>query len=177
MTNAPAANGPSNSAAPGRIRAVADRFARFDLASSTPAWSSWLLEQDLSTALNAQNGSVSDWLRGFDLALEENNSQLTDTIANLIKDVVTLAFASARRSYDAVSWDWATDSLKKGVSAARSYFFLLALPADKATPWSIVGILRGLAGSSYYAKAHDMLSEDLERGDVKPLYEESMLRG
>jgi hypothetical protein len=177
MINAPAANGPSNSAVSERIRAVADRFARFDLASSTPAWSSWLLDQDLSAALNAPNGSVSDWLRGFDLALEENNSQLTDTMANLIKDVVTLVFANARRLYDAVSWDWANESLKVGVSAARSYFFLLALPPEKAAPRSIVGILRGLAESSYYANAHDILAEDLEREDVKPLYEESMLRG
>ena len=177
MIDTHAANRPSTNAANGRIRAVADRFARFDLGNDTPAWSSWLLEQDLSKALNAPNGSVSDWLRGFDLALEEHNARLTDTTANLIKDVVTLAFVTARRSYDATTWDWANDALKKGASAARSYFFLLALPPDKAAAWSIVSVLRGLAETNYYAQAQNMLADDLEREDVKPLYDESLLPG
>ena len=94
---------------------------------------------------------------------------------NLVKDVVILCFTRARAMYQQANWGWANEELTKGISPARCYLFLYALPPDKATPASIVAVLRGLADTPYSAHAVDMRSDDLERADMKPLLRELKL--
>jgi hypothetical protein len=152
-----------------RVNAVAIMFLDFQIDTHDPKWSSWRLEKLLEAALKTPQGEVVDVIRGLDLALKKYNVNLTDTVANLVKDVVILGFTRARTAYEQASWGWANEELTKGVSAARCYLFLHALPPGKASPSAIVAILRGLDGTPYAAQAVDIRSDDLERVDVKPL--------
>jgi hypothetical protein len=158
-----------------RVNAVVLMFFDFQIDTHDPKWSSWRLEKLLEAVLNTPQGEVIDLIRGFDLALEKYGVRLTETVVNLVKDVVILSFTRARAAYQQANWGWANEELAKGVSPARSYLFLYALPPDKATPAAIVGILRGLADTPYSAQAVDTRSDDLERPDVKPLLRELKL--
>ena len=155
-----------------RVNAVAVMFLDFQIDTHDPKWSSWRLEKLLEAVLTTPQGEVVDLIRGFDLALKKYNVNLTETVANLVKDVVILSFTRARTAYQQASWGWANEELTKGVSPARCYLFLHALPPEKASPTAVVAILRGLDGTPYSAQAVDIRSDDLERADVKPLLRE-----
>lgn len=143
-------------------------FLDFQIDTHDPKWSSWRLEKLLEAVLKTPQGEVVDVIRGLDLALKKYNVNLTETVANLVKDVVILSFTRARTAYEQASWGWANDELTKGVSPARCYLFLQALPPEKASPAAVVAILRGLDATPYAAQAVDNRSDDLERADVKP---------
>lgn len=152
-----------------RADAIALMFLKFEIDTAQPKWSSCMLERMLEQVLNTPHGEALDIIRGFDLALTKYNVRLTQTVANLVKDIVVLTFTKARASYQAAEWDWANEELKMGISPARCYLFLHALPPDKADGNAIVGILRGLTGTPFLAQAVETLADDLERADVKPL--------
>jgi hypothetical protein len=152
-----------------RVNAVAIMFLDFQIDTHDPKWSSWRLEKLLEAVLTTPQGEVVDVIRGLDLALKKYNVHLTETVANLVKDVVILSFTRARTAYEQASWGWANQELTKGVSAARCYLFLHALPPEKASPAAVVALLRGLDATPYSAQAVDIRSDDLERADVKPL--------
>ena len=157
------------------VNTIALKFFDFQIDTHDPKWSSWRLEKLLEAVLHTHQGEVIDLIRGFDLALKKYNVNLTETVVNLVKDVVILCFTKARAAYQQANWEWANEELAKVASPARCYLFLYALPPDKATPASIVALLRGLADTPYSAHAVDMRSDDLERADVKPLLRELKL--
>jgi hypothetical protein len=148
------------------IDAVAAAFEELELRTHDPKWSSWLLERLIETAAGKPQKNMSDVFKGFDLALGRNSVNLTETVANLVKDTVVTCFTKHRAAYDRAEWDWANEELAKGVSASRAYLFLYALPPDKGTPTAIVAVLRGLEGSLYFDEALANLSDDLERPEV-----------
>jgi hypothetical protein len=158
-----------------RVNAVVLIFLDFQIDTHDPKWSSWRLEKLLEGVLRTPQGEVIDLIRGFDLALEKYGVRLTETVVNLVRDVVILSFTKARTAYQQADWGWANEELETGVSPARCYLFLFALPPEKATPAAIVAILRGLADTPYSAQAVDIRSDDLERADVKPLLRELKL--
>jgi hypothetical protein len=149
------------------INEVASSFENFELATHDPKWSSGLLDQLFDTVLSKPQASMTDLFRGFDLALKRNAVDLTETVANLVKDTVITGFTKHRKAYGEAEWDWANHELAQAPSAARSYLFLHALPPDQATPASIVSILQGLEGTPRFEEAIATLSDELERPDVK----------
>lgn len=152
-----------------RVKAVMARFKQYELDTSDPKWSSWALDRFFEEATSAPNGSLRDVYQGLDAALKAYAVELTETVANLIKDVVVKGFTQYRSAYNSLPWAWANEELAHGASPARCYFFLLALPPEAATPQSIAAIHRGLQGTPYQQEAANVLSDDLEKPEVKRL--------
>ncbi|MGL4550351.1 MAG: hypothetical protein ACRC33_04125 [Gemmataceae bacterium] len=146
---------------------IAAAFEKFDLTGSEPAWSSWTLEQLSEATLSRPGVTIADLFRGFDLALKRNGVELTEVVANLVKDVALIGFTRHKAAFALAEWDWANEELAKGVSAPRAYFFLRALPPDRTTPASLLSILRSLEGSARFQEAVHVLEDDFERADVK----------
>ncbi|MBX9622240.1 MAG: hypothetical protein K2X82_00340 [Gemmataceae bacterium] len=149
------------------INEIVAGFEKFDIQSNDPKWSSWLLERFFEAALNQPQASMTDVFRGFNLALKKHHVKLTETVANLVKDVVRTAFSIHKAAYAKAEWGWASDELATESSAAQCYLFMLALPPDKLTSAVVVAILRGLEGTPQLDEAIVNLSDDLERPDVK----------
>jgi hypothetical protein len=151
-----------------RVAAIRTRFKEMGIETSEPAWSSWVLDRLLEGAA-APDGSLRAIYVGLDAALRDYSVRLTRTVANLIKDVVTQGFVQHGQAYKRINWGWANETLKRGPSAARCYLFLLALPPEEAAPSSIVAILRGLQGTAYGQDALNILSDDLEKPEIRQL--------
>ncbi len=149
------------------LEEIAAAFDRLELSTHDPKWSSWVLEQLFETVLVNHQGTMTDILQGFDLALRRNDVSLTESVANLIKDVVVTGFTRHKSSYAQAEWGWANHELTHDIGAAQAYLFLHALPPDKATPASLLSILRGLEGTSRFDEAIDTFSEDFERPAVQ----------
>jgi hypothetical protein len=92
-----------------RANAIALKFFDFQIDTHDPKWSSWRLEKLLEAVLNTPQGEVIDLIRGFDLALEKYRVRLTETVVNLVKDVVILCFTKARVAYQQANWGWANE--------------------------------------------------------------------
>ena len=152
-----------------RVEAASLMFLQFAIETHEPAWSSWLLEKMLEAVLKTPKGEATDLIRGLDRALKRYHVRLTQTVANLVRDVVILTFNKAGGSYQSADWDWANEELKAGASPAQCYLFLYALPPDKLQASSVAAILRNLANTSFAKEAVVNLSDDLERPEVKPL--------
>lgn len=152
-----------------RVKDVMLWFRKSELDTGDPKWSSWLLDRFFKEITSAPGGSLRDVYQGLDAVLEAHTVELTDTVANLIKDVVVQGFTHYRSAYDSIEWCWANEELSNGVSPARCYLFLLALPPEKATPQSVVAIYRGLQDTPYRQVATDILSDDLEKPEVQQL--------
>jgi len=152
-----------------RAQGVMLWFKRFELDTSDPKWSSAALDRFFKEVISAPGGSLRDVYQGLDAVLKAYSVELTDTVVNLIKDIVVQGFTQYRTAYDSMDWCWANEELSQGVSAARCYFFLLALPPEKATPESVVAIYRGLQDTPYQQEATDTLSDDLENPEVQRL--------
>ncbi len=149
------------------VNDIAVQFEKLDIQTHDPKWSSWVLERLFETVLAQPQATLTDLFRGFDLALKRNTVHLTETVANLVKDVIVTGFTKYRVAYDRVEWDWANDELARGASPARCYFFLHVLPPDKATPTALMSILRGLEGTPRFEEAVATLSDDFDRPEVK----------
>ncbi len=107
------------------INDLASAFDRMELPTHDPNWSSWVLEQLYETTLGNHQATITDLFRGFDLALKRDDVDLTESVANLIKDVVVMGFTKYKRSYAQSDWGWANNELARGVSPARAYLFFM----------------------------------------------------
>jgi hypothetical protein len=125
------------------------------LDTSDSKWSSAALDHFFKEVTSTPGGSLQDVYQGLDAALKAYSVELTDTVANFVKDVVVQGFTLHCAAYDLMNWCWANEELSQGVSPARCYFFLLALPPEKATPQSVVAIYRGLQDTPYQQEAMD----------------------
>lgn len=152
-----------------RVHGVMRWFKKLELDTSDPKWSSGALDHFFKEITSPPGGSLRDVYQGLDAALKAYSVELTDTVANLIKDVVVQGFTQHRSAYDAMDWCWANEELLHGASPARCYLFLLALPPEKATPRSVAFIYRGLQDTPYRQEATDTLSDDLENPEVQKL--------
>jgi hypothetical protein len=152
-----------------RANAAALMFLWLQIDTPEPAWSSWVLEKMIDAVLKTPKGEPIDIIRGFDHALKKYNVRLTETVAKLVKDVMTSTFSKVGNWYQAADWHWANKALGNEISPARCYLFLNLLPPEKADAGSIVAILNGLADTPFVKEALAVLSDDLERPDVKPL--------
>jgi hypothetical protein len=152
-----------------RVQGVMLRFKKFELDTSDPKWSSEALDRFFEEITSAPGGSLRDVYQGLDAALKTYSVELTDTVANLIKDVVVQGFTQHRSAYDSMDWCWANEELSHSASPARCYLFLLALPPEKATPQSVVAVYRGLQETPYQQEAAATLSGDLENPEVRKL--------
>ena len=141
-----------------RVNAVMLRFKQFELDANDPKWSSWALDRLFEEVASAPGGSLRDVYQGLDAALKSYSVELTTTVANLIKDVVVKGFTQYRSAYHGIAWGWADEELSQGASPSRCYFFLLAIPPDRATPQSVVAIYQGLQGTPYQQEAENTLS-------------------
>jgi hypothetical protein len=155
--------------APGRVKEAMLWFKKCELDISDPKWSSRMLDQFFKEIVSAPGGSLGEVYQGLDAALKAYSVELTDAMANLIKDVVVQCFTQHRSAYDSMDWCWANEELSHNPSPARCYLFLLALPPEKATPQSIAAIYRGLQATPYQQEATDTLSDDLENPEVQKL--------
>jgi hypothetical protein len=148
-----------------RIDAVEARFKAMEIDTGDPKWSSWVLDRMLEGAVSAPGGSLRDVYAGLDAALKDYSVRLTETVAQLIRDVVVKGFTQHRSAYEGMDWGWAIEELAHGPSPVRCYLFLHALPPESATPSACVAILRGLEGTDYHQEGRNMLSDSLDRTD------------
>lgn len=156
---------------------IVTTFEKFDIQSHDPKWSSWVLERFFEAALSQPEASMTDVFRGFSLALKKHHVKLTQTVANLVMDLVKTGYSLHRTAYSKTEWDWAIEELKAGTSPAQCYLFTFALPPAKMTPAVVVAILRGLEGTSQLDEAVVNLSDDLERPDVKEQLRDWLKKG
>src|SRR5262245_53146123 len=112
---------------PGRMKEAILWFKKFELNTSDPKWSSWMLERVFNEIVSAPGGSLRDVYQGLDAVLKAYCVELTETVANLMKDVVVQGFTQYRSAYDSMDWCWANEELSHNPSPASCYLFLLAL--------------------------------------------------
>src|SRR4030095_272922 len=99
--------------------------------TAAPAWSSLVLEQLLSIATSIPGGQVGDIILAMYQILGEQGSTLSETAANLIRDVVVNAFTRHRLSYDASDLSRLNEDLADAghyLTPAQAYLALHALP-------------------------------------------------
>ena len=124
-----------------------------------PTWSSFSLEQLLSAAVAVPGGQIGDVIVALYEILGEHGHSLSETTANLIREVVVTAFTQHRRSYDAsdlsrLSADLATTGSR--VTPAQAYLVLHTLP-EAATLSCRDRILSILRETAYADEALQML--------------------
>ena len=72
------------------VDTIKNRFMEMGIETSDPKWSSWVIDRLLEGAVSAPGGSLRDVYVGLDATLRECSVRLTETVANLIKDVVVI---------------------------------------------------------------------------------------
>jgi len=146
---------------------IALMFDRFELATNDPRWSSWALERFVETVLTENHATMTDLIRGFDLALRRHDVDLTPAVANFIRALSSTGFVICRDWWKQADWAWATDELIHGVSAARAYLLLCNIPPDQTKPAALLAILRALEGTCRFDEAVASLADDLGQPAVR----------
>jgi hypothetical protein len=127
--------------------------------SWSPAWSSALLERTVDEIAMVPGGHVHDVLRGLWEALGQTGAELTETMANFIKDIVVACFTRFRQQYEHESQAWMVKSVAAGCTEAQAYLALHALPEPELERCR-EQLLSALRASPFEPQARRMLEED-----------------
>lgn len=132
---------------------------RISADTADPRWSSRVLEDLVDAALRVPGSTVGDLLVALVDLWAEHDTELTQPVATLIKDLTVLCVRRHRRAYQASDFGWLVRRLAPGAPAPTAYLALLALP-DAALAAAGPSILAGLAGTPQAAEAARMLADD-----------------
>ncbi|WP_088255748.1 hypothetical protein [Fimbriiglobus ruber] len=151
----------SSTPEPDRIRASRLMLLSLYADTSTPAWSSWMLDRLLQAVMGNPGGSVGDLLHALYGVLGEFANQLTKTMGNLIETLVIKCYTEYRSSYKATDLGWMVVLTTRGSTSAQAYLTLVAVPPTTISPECSMAILRSLESTPYWEQALNMLSDDL----------------
>src|SRR5262249_28857936 len=145
-----------------RIRASKLMLLSLSLDTSSPAWSSWILDRMLEAVMNTPGASVGDLLHALQEVLDEYSCDLSWPVRNLIHDLVIKCFWEHRASYEAADWTWLVQKTIEHSPPAQAYLALLAIPPALMQPPCAVAILKELEGTPYREEAVGPLEGYLE---------------
>jgi hypothetical protein len=118
--------------APRRIAAVRLMMLRLAAHTSTPRWSSQVLEDLVEAALRPPGAAIGDVVQAL-FGLLAEASELSDTLAHFIREVGIHVVGKQRRRYAGEDFSWLAtaivDSSAK-LNAAQSYLAAYTLPAS-----------------------------------------------
>lgn len=134
-----------------RIAAIRLMMLRIGAHTSAPRWSSRVLENLVEAALRPAGACVSDIVHALFALLAEAPPGLSDTQANLIREVAIHVVGKQRRRYAAEEFSWlaavVTDPSAEP-SAAQAYLAAYTLPVSLA-PRCLDSILRALHSTRF----------------------------
>ena len=122
-----------------------------------PVWSSRQLEDTVDAIMRQPGAGVPDLYHAFWRLLDESGDPLTETMTNLIKDIVVWLFMRYRTQYEAAPFQWMVNGVAAG-NSAQAYLAAFALPV-KYVPQCRDLILKKLAGTEFEEKARQQSSE------------------
>jgi len=121
--------------------------------SADPRWSSAVLDRLLQAVITPAGGSIGDLLFALNGVLKDYPSDLSQPLANFIKDLVVLCFTCYRGSYEAVDWERFAHTLTPGATKAQLYLAMHAIPPRFIFPELGDMITKGLESSPYQEEA------------------------
>jgi uncharacterized protein (DUF2461 family) len=101
------------------------------------------LETNIADFLTQRDRNISDLLRALWDLLEEKQAELTDPVAQFIRDLVKLIFTSYRDRYIDEDFDWLSALLLSPHTQAQAFLALYALPER----WMTIAAQRTIVGS------------------------------
>ena len=120
-----------------RLNALMLRFKQFELETSDPKWSSFVLDRFFEEIMSTPGVSIQDLYLGLDNALKNYTVTLTQAVAAFIKDVVIRCFTRYQESYRLVNWKELVASLDDKSTEAQLY---LATPCySSAVCYAAIG--------------------------------------
>lgn len=155
------------SASPGdRVRASRLMLLRLFRETGEPAWSSWLLERLLQAVSDTPGGTVSDLLSALHMILGERNVALSETVKNLIRDVVVLSVSHSRGAYEAGGFPELLRRTTDNLTAAQAYLAFLAIPPTMIENSCAAAILRALEGTPDISEVRETFEEEFGELDL-----------
>jgi hypothetical protein len=118
-----------------RVTAIRLMMLRLGVHTNDPRWSSQLLERLLDAALQPPGAQLSDIVRALFALLAEAPPGLSDTQANLIREICIHVVGKQRRRYAAEDFSWFADMLvdqSTKPTAAQAYLAAYSLPPSLA---------------------------------------------
>jgi hypothetical protein len=118
-----------------RVSAIRLMMLRLRAHTSDPRWSSQVLEQFMDAALQPAGAQLSDIVRALFALLAEAPPGLSDTQANLIREICIHVVGKQRRRYSAEDFSWFADMLvdpSTKPTAAQAYLAAYTLPPSLA---------------------------------------------
>ncbi len=167
----PAPSTPSapTSASPGdRVRASRLMLLCFFRETGEPAWSSWALERVLQAVTDTPGGAVSDLLSALYLILGERGIVLSETVKNLIRDVVVLSVSRSRGAYETGGFPELLRMTTENLTAAQAYLAFLAIPPTMIEHACAAAILRALEGTPYISEVRETFEQEPGELDRHP---------
>jgi hypothetical protein len=134
VTNAPSSDAPLPVDC--RVTAIRLMMLRLRMHTSDPSWSSQILEQLIDAALQPPGAQLSDIVRAVFALLAEAPPGLSDTQANLIREIGIHVVGKQRRRYSVEDFSWFVEMLvdQSGKpTAAQAYLAAYTLPPALAS--------------------------------------------
>jgi hypothetical protein len=134
-----------------RVTAIRLMMLRFGIHTSDPRWSSQMLEQLMDAALQPPGAQLSDIVQAVFALLADAPPGLSDTQANLIREISIHVVGRQRRRYAAEDFSWFAELLVAESSkptAAQAYLAAYTLPPALASQ-CIEPILQALQSTRF----------------------------
>lgn len=135
----PVTNAPSSDASVPvdcRVTAIRLMMLRLRMHTSDPRWSSQILERLIDAALQPPGAQLSDIVRALFALLAEAPPGLSDTQANLIREIGIHVVGRQRYRYAAENFSWLAEMLadqSRKPTAAQAYLAAYTLPPALAS--------------------------------------------
>lgn len=162
-------NAPTSASPGDRVRASRLMLLGIFRESGDPAWSSWLLERLLQAVTDTPGGAVSDLVSALHMILGERGIVLSETVKNLIRDVVVLSVSHSRGAYEAGGFPELLRRTTENLTAAQAYLAFLAIPPTMIEHSCAAAILRALEGTPDISEVREAFEEELGELDLHPV--------
>jgi hypothetical protein len=146
--------------APRRVAAVRLMMLRLGAHTSTPRWSSHVLENLIEAALRPAGAALSDVVQAL-FALLAEAPDLSDTQAHFIREIAIHVVGKQRRRHAAEDFSWLAAAIAEpmaGPNAAQSYLAAYTLPVA-LTPQCLDPILKALHSTRFAEEVKRDLGE------------------
>lgn len=141
-----------------RLAAVRLMLLKLGADSGDPRWSSLVLEQMVGAAATIPGSTPVELFAALYGLLGEFSAELTQPVANLVRELVVLCYMRFRPAYDAGDWSRFVRAAPGPVTAAQLYLLLHAMPPQHVAPDLAEAIARGLKPTPYRDEALASLS-------------------
>jgi len=152
-----------------RVLAAQLMLAGLAVDSGNPRWSSFVLDRLLEAVTHTKGGEVDDLISALFEVLSDYNGPLTETLKNLIKQLVIKCFTEFRASYEAADFSWMAERVAQDSNSSQAFVALHALPPQLMRPDVAVGIFKQLAYTPSWAEALNALDDDLRNEKARKM--------